>query len=533
MLNSFLAAVLLGSFSLAAFAHGEDPVLPPANMRREMLTRLASEMMRVDGEGLIVRAGRPSSFPELVERLAAEAERAQSWPAFSLALKRLDMAYPNLHSYLELSDEIPNLKRVLPAVGFVGEWLAPGITRFRISRVDAVSFPEGSVPQIGDELVAINGRSMDQWKREHFDFCKMPMREQCALWFPGDFHNEVSGWTREQGLVYTLRRDGHFWNLPVSLKTKERTPRDDSHLLCANYPDRYPGFRLVHKGQLACFYASEKDPSTLLLRITSFQYNRSTNQGMKTLQEEVDALWPFWSERAPGTSHLILDVIDNHGGNQNTPYYEVFFDRPHQEQRTRFRKIRELEDPALRDTFFWGTPEQELWFQNIKKEGLWDSVAFGDFLPSLPMFCARKNEDCRIGLFPVKNHGFRGRVTMLVNQECISSCDAFVFTFKQELGDRVRIVGQPQAADTAYSRLRLGVELDAKAPGGFSIKSLPQYGDVPKNILFSQVASISRSVTEDGTVVSGRPLPVDIFVPLTLENEGMWHRAALEAAIAQ
>jgi len=50
----------------------------------------------------------------------------------------------------------------------------------------------------------------------------------------------------------------------------------------------------------------------------------------------------------------------------------------------------------------------------------------GDFLPQTPMFCADESRPCDQGRFTPDNHGFRGRVSLLV-MNSVSSCDGFVY----------------------------------------------------------------------------------------------------------
>jgi hypothetical protein len=508
-----------------------EPTFPTANIRKAILHDLVQEMIRLDGEGFIVREGRPSKFSEIGNHLEKEAQDARNWSEFILALKKLDRAYPNLHAYFEPSDQINLDGRVVPTVGFSGEWISANQTQYRINRVDPISFPKGFEPRVGDLLIGINDRPIEEWKNEHFDFCKWTLPEQCDLEFPSDFYNETSGWTRKNPLYYTLQREGRKWTVAIPLKDRQPRVKDEARLLCANFPDRYAGFHLVYGGKFACFFEKDSDPSTVILRITSFQYKRSSNQeGPSSPREEVNSFMSYWQTHARQTKHLIIDVSNNGGGNQPTPYYEVFFDRPYQEQWVRFKKIQELNDANLRSAMFWETNAQEIWFQNVKKEGVWDATPYGEFLPPVPMFCALEDQDCRLGLFPVRNPGFSGNVSLIVNHACVSSCDALVYTFKQELQERVKVIGQPHAADTTYSRIRIGVELEDSTKG-FRLKILPQYGKVPGTVIFSQVVSVTRSVKADGAVVSGKPLEIDRFVSNSLEREGFWHMDAVDLAV--
>ena len=513
---------------------------PNEETRLKIVEKLGLEIERTDGEGILVRDGKPRTFQKILEQIKQEAKMATNWQELSRAFAKLDMAYPNLHASYEPGNEMTLPERLTPLVRFSVDWLAPTRTVVRISSLDKTNYSNEEIPKRGDLLLEINGKPVSDWMKENFDFCKWPIKEQCDLEFPKIFFKELSGWTRKDPLVYTLKRDDKIWKVNVPVEERKRS-KDTSYLLCQNNLDRYFGFKPVYIGKHACFFQNDKDPSTMILRISTFMYKRNSQpvndkwpdqeKNFKSVKEEVDAFRPFWQEMAPKIKNLVLDVSDNGGGNEPTPYYEIFFDRPYQEQWVRFRKIKELDDSSLRNAIFWNTTGQEIWFQNLKKEKIWDSVVYGDFLPPVPMFCASDSKDCREDLFPVRPHGFKGKVSLILNHSCVSSCDGFVFAFKAELGERVTLIGQFQAADTAYSRIRFGVRIDQALPNGFEVVSLPQYGKIEESFAFSQVVVITRSVKHDGTVVSGKPLSLDHFVPNNLEQNGNWHMEAVKTAI--
>jgi hypothetical protein len=143
------------------------------------------------------------------------------------------------------------------------------------------------------------------------------------------------------------------------------------------------------------------------------------------------------------------------------------------------------------------------------------------------MFCPSSKRDCREGLFQVRNHGFHGRVSLIVNHWCVSSCDGFVYELHNELG--ARIVGQPQAADSAYSRLKIQGFLDG---GRFRLKVASLQAEDPEGLLFSQTVAVTRSSTRDGSTVSGIPAPVDRFVPsFASQPSEAWRAEAVRAAL--
>jgi hypothetical protein len=502
-----------------AVAFAVDPALPPPAQREAMLREMAAQMERLDGEALWVRAkNRRLDFSAVVGSLAGEAYRANDWNGLLRAFRRLDYAYPNLHSSMKPGEWFKSAGRVKPELDFSAEWLAVGRTRFRLGN--------------GDLLLAINGRPMEEWSAENLELCKWPLREQCDLELYPNFRSELLSWNREQPLVYTLERDGRPYQQKVGLKEWVSRPRPNAQ--CWEDEKLYQGFTMVHQGRFACLFAKDGDPGTVILRIGSFQYHRSDNDthAIRSVRQEVDALWPWWREKALGIRHLIIDLADNGGGNQPVAYYQILFPGPFQEQWVRFKKVPELENEELRKrAIFWDSPQQENWFQDLLQNGAWASTPWGSLLPAVPMFCAgEENSNCLEGLFPVRDHSFMGRVTLLVNHWCVSSCDAFAYSVKDELGDRARVAGQPQAADTAYSRVVIQMQLDPTSPKGFRTLVENHMGGAKILALLTQSVSVGRSVDSQGQEVSGIPLPVGLFVPKTyVQDDRTWRAAAVEA----
>lgn len=522
-----MKSILLALIAFTTPASSSE--LPAPSLRRTMIETAAAELTRLDGEGLRVREGR-RDFAVIAQELARDAEQAQDVHEFMRAAARLDLAYPNLHANFEPGEWYTPPEAVMPKVGFSAEWLAPGQVRQRITRVDPDLRWEGdTAPKPGDYLVAINGRAISEWEREHFDFCKWPLKDQCDAMLSSEFYREMLSWTRKDPLQYTVQRGGKTWNIKIPLKARPPRSSDPKWRLCGNFPDRYPGFRLAYAGRYACFYENTNDPSTVALRILSFQYTRADgNHPIRSLEHEVKLLWDWWKKHASATKHLVIDLSDNGGGNAPIPYYEIFFPGEFQEQWVRFKKIPELDDANLRDSLVWGTEAQQITLRNFRKEGSWDKTAWGDFLPAMPMFCAYPDRDCREGRFSVRDHGFTGRVSLITNPYCVSSCDGFVYAFKEQLKDRVTIVGQPQAADSAYSRLTVNLSI---ANGRVESKVVPIRHSSIRQSYFAVTAAATLAVREDGTVTSGKPLEVDRFVPYVFGEEDQWIQNAMARAL--
>jgi len=159
-------------------------------------------------------------------------------------------------------------------------------------------------------------------------------------------------WSREEPLVVKVSRNGKEKSITISPEIKEYVRKRSSErrfYTCANEDDRYKDFRLAYQGENICLHEGVKD--TAVLRVKSFQYDPDSI--FTDFEAEVFQFWKnYWQYNSKKIKHLIIDVIDNQGGNDPIPLYRLLFDEPFQEQYARFKKIRELEDKDILKSFF-------------------------------------------------------------------------------------------------------------------------------------------------------------------------------------
>ncbi|MGE3756970.1 MAG: hypothetical protein AB7H97_04400, partial [Pseudobdellovibrionaceae bacterium] len=525
-----LKSLVLGTFCFIFACASLAQTLPPEDVRTAAFTEMVETMTRLDGEALFVRANRPTTWIQQTKSLLKEAREASSIFELLRTFYRLDASYPNLHSKVQPGPRYSNLipKRIRPQIRFLSEWYAENHSRYVI-----MNTVPGKDVHIGDEVIAINGRLMRDWEEENFEFCKLPLKAQCNANLNDAFQKELLSWNRSIPLSYTIKRGEKVWTIAVDLEDYTPTPPSLKDIYCKHSPNRYSGFDLVYSGNRACVYQSKTDPKVALLRITSFAYPRDFLENGETLtsvDKEVDALYPWWSQNA-NWDHLVIDVIDNHGGEAPIAYYQILLQKDFQEQYVTFIKTPEMEDPKIRESLFWGEKAQEIWFRNLVSSGVWGSLNYGDKTPHVPMFCADSNRDCSQGLFPVRPHPFVGKVSVLVSEWCVSSCDGFVYTMRDEFRSRARFFGLPQAADSAYSRLQINLEFDSTLPRGYKIEVAPLYAPIQNSTFVSQVIVYTQSTTASGEIVSGIPVTIDGFVPRTLQNFSRWPEAVLGEAL--
>ena len=143
------------------------------------------------------------------------------------------------------------------------------------------------------------------------------------------------------------------------------------------------------------------------------------------------------------------------------------------------------------------------------------------------MFCADPEKPCDEIMFQPDSHQFRGKVSVLLNDSCVSTCDAVVFTLAKYL--KAKLYGTNQAADTAYSRLRIDAIKDNNSTSGFKLKISPQRSELDKDLIVSQDVAVALSVDEGGKVVAGKPLKLDKFVPIKWDRD--YHQEVLTVVL--
>lgn len=532
---------------------------PTAEVRAKIFEKTVAELERIDGEGLPARKNRPESWKLTTEKLKEAAVAAQNPVDFGQVFRKLDATYANLHAQVVLDDKYDIAAgRLRPRIGirFGAELIGPKQKKmtYKISALDTEmmkEFKESNRPAIGDELLFINGRPLAEWSRENFIFCKFPLREQCEANIFDHFRKAFLSWDWRQPLEYTLRRNGRTWSVkvPVEIQTqsaKQNIQKSASQVTtaendeCSIRHDRYEGFNTVYKGVNVCVFESPKMPNVTVLLITSFRYRELSKESkIQSLHDEVEQFYEsYWKIKAPATQKLIIDLIDNGGGDVPVAWYQLFYNKPFQEMYVEFRKLPELENDQIRKDLFYGDKGKEIWFGNIKKTGIYQKIKVGDFLPTVPQFCATEDQSCEKGLYSPRNNGFKGQVRLMVNEWCISTCTGFVWSLKDQLGRRVKIIGIPDSGDSAYARLFIDVYLDSSKPEGFRTEVSPREGGsrqkLPEGAILRQQVTATRSTNSKGKVLSATPLKIDVWVPYQYRHyDDTWEAKVFKKALSE
>ncbi|AZZ37465.1 hypothetical protein CIK05_11895 [Bdellovibrio sp. qaytius] len=484
------------------------------------------EVYRLDSDGLLPRANRKLSWDQIANKLSADIRASKTKMELGRVFQRLDSAYTNLHARINLNDEynFNTEGRPMLAVTFRPETINEDgrVPKYLISNVRKehfINLEPSMRPKVSDELIAINNIPIKNWADENFEFCKFPLRSQCETEFFDNFRKGNLSWYRRQPLTFTLLRDGKKsdYQIPVFAAAKSDSNDSDPLEACSLNKTRYPGFEMVYQGHHACAFENKSHPNVTILRIRSFRYKEVEGQIEidQTSKEAKHFADLYWSKKISTTKHLIIDVVENGGGQAVVYWVKLFLDQDFQDQWVQFKKTKELEDPEWRNNAFYNEPGKEKIYQDLKKSPKWAEIKEGEFIPAMPQFCISDTECLTKKWQPQFPDKFKGHITILTDPWCISSCTGFAWTMKYYLKDRVKFAGLPESGDSTYSRSYIEASFIDKAPG-YKLEVFPRAPlsrpEVSKDAFFRSAISTSRSTDEDGNIVSGVPMKVDYFI---------------------
>lgn len=495
---------------------------PRPNALLKLYDNYIAEVLRMDGDGLLPRKQRKKSWIEISKDLRKELLKAKNKMEIGRVFARLDAAYTNQHAHIDLSNDYDYNSEGRPvlAVSFQPEKIeADGrVNRYLLSNVKREYFihlePEKR-PVVGDELLSLNGRSIKDWSSDSFEYCKFPYRSQCEADFYDNFRKGMLSWNRREKLVATILHDKKKIKVQIPIFAKLEKKKNESISTekieaCGENAIRYPEFKLVYQGFHACVYENPGKKDLALLRIRSFRYRGLNDQTkLNDISKETTAFYDqYWKGKSGQIKTLVFDLVENHGGDTVVTWSNQFIDRPFQDQWVEFKNIKEFNNLDWQKNAFYDDPGKFQIFNSLDKSKLKEK----SFIPSMPQFCV-SGTDCLKEKWKPIDHHFSGKIIMITDQWCISSCTGFAWTLKHYLGDRASVIGMPESGDSTYSRAYITASLLEN--NQFKVEIYPRVpgskAEAKNNSIFTQAISVSRSTDEFSNIISGIPVNVDKF----------------------
>ncbi len=490
--------------------------------RVAMFDAIVREIDRVDADRKDILRLKGENWDQDINDLRAEVEKARSPEEFGRALRKIDSIYPHVQSQQVLNPELESVplgsKVVLP-FKMVPTVKDPNEQHFKyfISQVNPDDFELGAVPHLGDEVIEINKKGIEDWEQENYVLCKSVSHAVCALELNHNFRNEILSWDHREPIEMKLLRGAE--KIAVKLKAKIETsagfePSETADIYSDVFPcgidikRRYFEFGFLYKGRRLCVLGSHAHPGVAVMRISNFNYS-GNDDSIHSLRQEIELFKnTYWNDHNTDIKHLIIDLMDNDGGDAPMPYEALLIDRPFRGQYMKYKKLKEWTSEPVEDLLFTleGDGGKAIWLKSLKEEAKFNDKNLGDFFDPIPRYCVNSKLDCRVDKFEPDEHPFKGDIKVMLNQNCILACSSFVSDLSENLGSRVSFYGLPDSGDALASQIAINLFLTPSAAKPFEIKSQVWNSAAPpiiNDLLLTQTVAFTATTDAVGMPLSG------------------------------
>jgi len=434
---------------------------------------------------------------------------SSNWQELARNYEQFGSGFVNLHSHFAFNKSIVSeLKKTEIDLGFT----YPEITFFLLDSQKRVT--------------NINGEPI--WKVfQHFEDYACPFNSTigCLSFFESEFKK---GHLTVNGKMPTdiATADAIIPVVYTAAEGVDRMARRKARIKVEGYDE----WELLAHGLKVAVW---KKQQTLLLKINSFVYFGGRGGGFRcqetakenTMCADIQLIRQVLDGLDTEDYALIIDLQDNGGGNENTPFLAELSQQPFEDLRVVFKNSDVLHNEQLRQYIFYGNQRAEDWYANLSEE---QKDLSNGLLPERADFC-QGDELCAIK--PIKPNSQRSfdSITILTNQNCVSSCDDFVWRM-QDYSDAT-IVGLPNAADATYSRIDLVFYID-EAGQAVALPFGQSEPDFTGTKLFTATIPYSKTVKPSGQIRQGVAADLDLMVPVTQDNFATHDKATLQQVLS-
>jgi len=129
------------------------------------------------------RKNRMESWNKTVSKLRKQLSRTKTKYEIGHIFRRLDATYTNLHSHIDLAEDYDTYSQ--GKVNLVISFRFVNVDQDKVAERVLIrvrsdkpyrNLPKEKIPQDGDELIEINGKSIRLWAKENFIYCKCNLR---------------------------------------------------------------------------------------------------------------------------------------------------------------------------------------------------------------------------------------------------------------------------------------------------------------------------------------------------------------------
>lgn len=499
-----LSACASGNVSVPAAACPERPAEKAATPRETSYLPLFDDLtQKIEAHHMF--AERPKArWPANKAQLRTEFERVKTREEALVALAHLQNALQDRHCQLSP----PTDKRLA--------WIGLGISLFasgKVVRVDEVLDRKAHDLAEGDEIVAVDGKPTEQWLADHPFESNSLNDDVAAEETAGAIVNARPPWSAvKEGDRRTLRirRDGQehevtlSFSRPDSWASTSGVSLDDAPSMtsigCRNDENvLYTDFTLAAVGTNVCVYRSK---TARLVRFISFDYGSSPD-AMRATRADHDLL----KRELAGAARVVLDLHENHGGNNPFVFLSWFANKPWDHQTDHVHVSKDFSDDDRR-SFLWADAALVARYESALTDGQAEV--------SWPFLCRVDGKTVANGV--CESIGPRtselvttAPIAIVTGPQCSSSCDSLVASWSaMAMGP---ILGQQPAH--AFTTIR---------------HAYPLTGPDGRDLGRFRIALSWESATRTGRPLEGAPVHLDWEAPRTFATRRTWVGLAVSEA---
>jgi hypothetical protein len=370
-------------------------------------------------------------------------------------------------------------------------------------------YTEGSPPEIGDKLSAINGQGIEEYRKAKEPYHRFSTVEgfwwKFALWipqksfqFPPDFYRKTITFSLE-------KKDGRRYTIVLPYLSPEKIEWSGIG------EQHYPGFVLLFSTETYNLYKSSGNKKILLLDWYGFRQH---------LVKDMDRLMDYAAEHHLLDYAVIFDGTRSRGGSKGAYAIQRLSPKPFKttfgnlrlsdiipafvDQKRKQYDLRKILDSGVAETIDDGTWLME-WLEDDVKKGL---LSGQDYSNNVPFKLAHlpKYSD---GIIKPADVHFEGRLVCWFSPHGGSHLDQFAsIIVDNDLG---HTMGMPAGG---YSNTW---EWDEILIFPLSKKPVVRY-----------MWSIGHTIRPNGEILEGNPAKVKEHIPLTRENYADYYKILLE-----
>ncbi|MFO0553892.1 MAG: hypothetical protein U0271_36250 [Polyangiaceae bacterium] len=466
-----------------------------------------------------------SGWPARKAQLEKEFSRVHTREEALVALAHLENALGDRHCSLSPPTDLRQGRLGL-GLALFAERVEGGAVRVRVSEVLDKDLATGSTPTVaeGDEVVAVDGVPVATWLEAH-PFESNSLNPTVVLFEQANaiVRARLPWSTIKKGdkRKLTLSRAGANhdvelafvhpgkWEDAIDVDFDEAPAmssigcRNDQHTL-------YSDFELSAVGVNLCVYKPKKGDKagkadTRLVRFLSFAYgiNQASDDGLRAAKADHDLL----TRELAKAKAVVLDVHENHGGNNPFVFLSWFAKSAWDHQQIHLRVSPEFSEDDVR-SFVFGDSAMTTRYLELAKRGEGEV--------SFPFLCMADGKPVTEGT--CEGRGPRASelvssapVAIVTGPECTSSCDSIVADWSAfDLGP---LVGQqPAHGFTTIRHSYALVDPDGRDLGRF------------------RIALSWEAYPRNNQPLEGRPVELDWEAPSTFETRNTWVDASVREA---